>query len=457
MTISPVLEHPILESCLGGVPLHSGRVVQFRGMKFGEFVERNAKSTMVELCPAEIDCTENRRKGAPVGLTQGKFECLNLVITVPGSALNSSDAEEVLPVFIRIHGGANKWISSSAPLIDMANFVSRSVDIGILIVGGVLPGSLSAYGGFLDQRLALKWVRKHICGFRGDPDMVTVGGNSAGSFAAEIHLNVMPGSNSKGLFNRAAMQSVTLRVSNSQPQSWGIDLSEKIAKKLGADVEKEGWEGVPKTAPARDVVAAIEKDGFDFLPLTEDGGYFTKGWGEAGAAVSEWYDALLIGDADFDGSIFILRVRLVPPEDLIAAFRSLGSLPVTKSIHDGTLQFLSDLLISFSSRHIATTRRSGNKEVCENNYDRPNPWGPQNRRAHHTAEMPSLFGNYAFPGETHEAATEGEAMGYGPAGRVGVGWKKDMRKVRAWEVMEGLSKAELVRAYDIVGGCMGHL
>ena len=68
--------------------------------------------------------------------------------------------------------------------------------------------------------------------------------------------------------------------------------------------------------------------------------------------------------------------------------------------------------------------------------------------------MPSLFGNYTFPEETHEAmskvqaaiqehfisfiggdvsfeAPEGEVMKYGPVGKVAVGWKKDGRNLRA--------------------------
>jgi len=255
---------------------------------------------------------ENQRKRAAAGLTQDEFECLNLVITAPSSILNSSGSEEVLPIFVNIHGGANKWISSSVPLLDMANFVKKSIDIGkpIVAVGinyrlntfgyGVLPGGFGANNGLLDQRVALKWIQKHIHGFRGDPKMVTIGGNSAGSFSTEAHLNAVPESDAKGLFNRAIMQSGTLGGSNPQPQSWGIDLSKKVAKNLGADVEKEGWEEVLKAAPAQDVVAAIEKDGFDFAPYTDDEGFFTKGWGEVGAAAPEWCDALMIGDAEFD-------------------------------------------------------------------------------------------------------------------------------------------------------------
>ena len=64
--------------------------------------------------------------------------------------------------------------------------------------------------------------------------MVTIGGNSVGSFSMEAHLDAAPEPDVKG---RAIMQSGNLN--GSQPQSWGINLSKKIAKNLGADVEKE--------------------------------------------------------------------------------------------------------------------------------------------------------------------------------------------------------------------------
>ena len=81
--------------------------------------------------------------------------------------------------------------------------------------------------------------------------MVTIGGNSAGSFSTEAHLNAVPESDSKRFFNRAIMQSEKLNGSGPQPRSWGINLSKKISKNLGEDVEKDdGWEEVLKAAPA---------------------------------------------------------------------------------------------------------------------------------------------------------------------------------------------------------------
>ena len=57
--------------------------------------------------------------------------------------------------------------------------------------------------GFLDQRLALEWVRTHIASFGGDPNRITIAGASAGGHSVGLHL-VSPGS--QGLFDRAILQ-----------------------------------------------------------------------------------------------------------------------------------------------------------------------------------------------------------------------------------------------------------
>jgi para-nitrobenzyl esterase len=65
-------------------------------------------------------------------------------------------------------------------------------------------GKVAGNYGFLDQRAALRWVRDHIGAFDGDPDNVTLAGESAGAHSVGLHL-VSPGS--QGLFHRAIMQS----------------------------------------------------------------------------------------------------------------------------------------------------------------------------------------------------------------------------------------------------------
>ena len=59
-------------------------------------------------------------------------------------------------------------------------------------------------------------------------------------------------------------------------------------------------------------------------------------------------------------------------------------------------------------------------------------------------------------GDVPFEAAEGEAMKYGPVGKVPVGWKKDTRNVRVEKVMQGMNRDELVKSFDIVGECIGH-
>lgn len=65
-------------------------------------------------------------------------------------------------------------------------------------------GDLNA--GFLDQIEALRWVQNHISKFGGDPNQVTINGESAGGSSIELHLIASAGK--ENLFRGAIAQSV---------------------------------------------------------------------------------------------------------------------------------------------------------------------------------------------------------------------------------------------------------
>ncbi len=139
-------------------------------------------------------------------------DCLTLNVWTPGAD------DEARPVMVWIHGGG--WVAegTSDVLYDGGRLAARG---GVVVVSmeyrlGVLGFSHldgleggerfegSGNLGLLDQQLALGWVQDHIADFGGDPENVTLFGESAGAMSAVSHL-VIPGS--EGLFDRAIAQS----------------------------------------------------------------------------------------------------------------------------------------------------------------------------------------------------------------------------------------------------------
>lgn len=139
-------------------------------------------------------------------------DCLYLNVFTPAKS-----ADEKLPVAVYIHGGGYRTGYSYLNCYDGDGFAKRGivyVSIAYRInVFGFLAhpelrkenqfNSTGNYGA-LDQVLALKWVKDNIAAFGGNPDMITVFGQSAGGGSTQTmcatHLT-------KGIFKRAIMQS----------------------------------------------------------------------------------------------------------------------------------------------------------------------------------------------------------------------------------------------------------
>ncbi|CAN7941360.1 unnamed protein product, partial [Ixodes hexagonus] len=142
-------------------------------------------------------------------------DCLYLNIWRPvSSCLKANSCDKKLPVIVFIHGGAFQWGDSSLFLYDPSNFVAMSDVVFVtfnyrLSIFGFLsletselPGNM----GLWDQNLVLKWVQKNIANFGGDPNEVTLCGQSAGGISVGLHA-ISP--HSQGLFKRVILQSGT--------------------------------------------------------------------------------------------------------------------------------------------------------------------------------------------------------------------------------------------------------
>ncbi|XP_037574864.2 acetylcholinesterase-1 isoform X1 [Dermacentor silvarum] len=140
-------------------------------------------------------------------------DCLYLNVWRPTAPCKGTVSCQVnLPVVIFIHGGAFQWGDSAIFLHDGANFVALSNIIFVsfnyrLNVFGFLSAEtedVPGNWGLWDQNMLLKWVQRNIRFFGGDPNQVTLLGQSAGAISAAIH-TVSP--YSEGLFKRIIMLS----------------------------------------------------------------------------------------------------------------------------------------------------------------------------------------------------------------------------------------------------------
>ncbi len=73
-----------------------------------------------------------------------------------------------------------------------------------MFINNFLATTLSAGNfGLLDQQMALRWVHENIADFGGDPQQVTIFGQSAGASSVHYHMMIL---GSERYFNRAIMQ-----------------------------------------------------------------------------------------------------------------------------------------------------------------------------------------------------------------------------------------------------------
>ncbi len=139
-------------------------------------------------------------------------DCLYLNVYTP-----SRTGDEGLPVFVYIHGGGLQGGYPFEQEFDWEHIAARGIVVVTMayrlgIFGFFTHPDLSRENpdgpkgnyGLQDQTLALHWVRKNISAFGGDPDKVTIGGQSAGSRSVQSQLTTPF---SKGLFRAAIIQS----------------------------------------------------------------------------------------------------------------------------------------------------------------------------------------------------------------------------------------------------------
>ena len=223
----------------------------------------NAKS------PCQVDDEWQRASLYPRG-----EDCLYL------NVWKADDGAVKKPVMVWIHGGAFEVGGTVEPREEGTNFVRENPDVILVYIeyrlgvfgffhlshlpdGADYPDAQNL--GLMDQMMALKWIHNNIAAFGGDPDNVTIFGESAGGGSVSL-LPLIEGSHN--YFQRVIAQSGSVCFSRSEAEA--IACTNEVMSALGcktvADLQKVDIEKLVEAADAIRLRVLPERDG-KFLPL----------------------------------------------------------------------------------------------------------------------------------------------------------------------------------------------
>ena len=217
---------PIVETSGGKVRgTQQPGVAIFRGVRYGEstagrrFMPPTAAKPRAGVQDAKAagnSAPQIPGAGYPIAAWYTKIEpvsedCLFLNVFTPAAT-----SQNKRPVMVWLHGGAWMNCAGSAPGFDGTN-LARDGDAVVVMInhrinifGHIKLESRderfvdSGNTGVLDMVLALRWVRDNIAAFGGDPDNVTIFGQSGGAAKVATLMAFPP---ARGLFHKAIMQS----------------------------------------------------------------------------------------------------------------------------------------------------------------------------------------------------------------------------------------------------------
>lgn len=191
-------------------------------------------------------------------------DCLYLNVFTPAKT-----AAEKLPVFVYIYGGGFQQGGTAVPIYDGEGLAKKglvvvTINYRVGVLGFLAYPELtkesghaaSGNYGLLDQIAALRWIQKNIAQFGGDPEKVTIDGQSAGG-AAVHDLTASP--LARGLFERAIVESGGSTVgrggmTNSPPSlAAAEDAGKRFAEQKGAhslaELRAMSWQKLIEAGP----------------------------------------------------------------------------------------------------------------------------------------------------------------------------------------------------------------
>ncbi len=320
----------------------------------------------------------------------------------------AKSSKEKRPVVMYIPGGAFTGGSGNVPVYNGTNLAKKglvvvTINYRVGVIGFLALPELtkeskhnsSGNYGLLDQVAALKWIKRNISAFGGDPARVTIMGQSAGA-ASVNYLTASP--LAKGLFIRAIAQSGTnVSIGPGVSLAPAEQNGAKFTKALGASTLAE-----LRAIPAGDLLAATKGE-FRFFPIVD--GWFLPKSGDEIFQANEQNDVATITGWVADEGSYNNNYGKVPAEDLKKqAEQQAGSLAVEilklypastdAEAAESQKKFARDM--SMVSMYLWAEKR---EKVCKTNiytyiFTHQEPGATKERYlVFHSSELPYVFDN----------------------------------------------------------------
>jgi para-nitrobenzyl esterase len=268
-------------------------------------------------CPQPNLKNENKGLGLP-----GNEDCLKLNVFTP------QKPGKDLPVMVWIHGGALQMDGSRDPLYTPINLVKNGV---IVVTFDYRLGSLGFFAskeliaeakakgepvgnyGTMDQIAVLKWVKRNIAAFGGNPNNVTIFGESAGGRSVTW---LMVSDAARGLFHRAIAESAQQSpIRGLDEKRLGLPPATDIASKYMATLGVKSLKELRGLPAQKLVLTAAEQKAGEFSGSMIDGQILKGDPVPLFAAGQQAKVPFMIGTNSWDASLFTFNQ---PPLDILA-------------------------------------------------------------------------------------------------------------------------------------------
>ncbi|KAF7719870.1 Carboxylic ester hydrolase [Penicillium ucsense] len=284
---------------------------RFLGLRYAEKAKRWSYSKLYKGQLGQVSALEYGSICAQG--TQGSEDCFFLNVWTPYLPRSRAYSRDRLkPVMFWIHGGAFTGGSGSDPVFDGGNLASRG-DVVVVTINyrlGTLgflaldDGTTNGNYGLADQITALDWVRRNIKDFGGDPNRITIFGQSAGAGSVRA---LLASSEARGKFAAAIMESNLGGLAYGTTYSMYYTIEEEMAV-AGSDILRETncTNATSKLDCLRDIPAMnITSLNTTARYLVVDGKYLTSTELNLTDGASTASVPLLLGTMRDDGAAFI--------------------------------------------------------------------------------------------------------------------------------------------------------